>query len=436
MRRLQRLRPVLAALLVLGILVALGIELLRRDVARPPAPPLSIVVLPLANLSGDPAREDAVDDLTERLADALSRMVGAFVIAPSTAFTYKGKAVDVRRVGAELGVRYVLSGALRLQDARLVLSLRLADAPSAAQLWNEEFIADAQHVAALRDDVVSRVASRLGLRLITAEAQRSQREANGEPGAADLLTRARAALRWAGHGGDGVAKARPLLEEAVRRDADSAESWALLSHIYLDEIRFRADRELDLRRGAEAAERAVALAPESAEAHGAMARVLYNQGRMPQALARYERAIELNPNYPNWHAQRGAALVTLGRADEALQPIEYAMRLSPRDPQLPLWQMLQGAAYLHGQRDAEAIEVLTRSVEGNPRSAFGRLFLACALGLSGRAAEARPHVAELQRMQPGFTIERMRAREPSDEPVFLAQRQRIYEGLRRAGLPE
>jgi len=422
----------LAALLaVLGVFGALTL----RGPSAPPPPPLSVVVLPLANASGQAAREDAVDEMTERLADALSRMPGAMVIAPSTAFTYKGKAVDVRRVGAELAVRYVLEGSLRQHDERLVLNLRLADTSSAAQLWNQEFMVDARQ-AALREEVATRVAGSLGLRLISAEAQRSEREQAREPGAADLLTRARAALRWSGLGAEGVAKARPLLEEAVRRDANSAEAWALLSRVYLDEIRFRDDRAGDLQRAAEAADRALALAPLNAEAQGAKARVLYNHGRMPQALDAFERAIELNPSEPNWHAHRAAALITLGRPDEALHALESARRLSPRDPQLPLWQMFEGVAYLHLRRDAEAIEVLTRSVQGNPRSGFGHLFLASALGLSGRAEQGRQHVAELRRMHPEFTLARMREREPSDAPAFLAQRQRVYEGLRLAGLPD
>ena len=423
------------AVLVVAIATALAVHALYVP-SPPPAAPLSVVVLPLVNQGGDPAREDAADEMTEQLADALSRMPGALVIAPSTAFTYKGKSIDVRRVGSDLAVRYVLAGSLRQHDDRLALNLRLADASSAAQIWSEEFTADARRSTALGEAVATRVAASLGLRLVTAEAQRSERDKPADPSAADLLTRARAALRWSGAGSEGVAGARPLLEEAVRRDASSAEAWALLSRVYLDEIRFKVDREADLRRGADAADRALALAPHSADAQGAKARALYNQGRMPQALEAFERAIELNPSDPFWHANRGAALVTLGRPEEALRPLELARRVSPRDPQLPQWQMMEGVAYLQLARDAEAVELLTRSVQGNPHSAFGHLFLASALGLSGREEEGRQHVVELQRLQPGFTLAHMREREPSDAPAFRAQRERIYEGLRRAGMPE
>ena len=430
--------PLVAALLALVVLAALGAHFVRTPdrAVSAPAPTLSIVVLPLINLTGETARENDVDEMTERIAGALSRMSGTMVIAPSTAFTLKGRPVDVRRLGAELGVRYVLEGSLRLHEARFLLALRLADASKGAQLWSEEFAADSGQASVLRNEIVARVAASLGLRLISTEAQRSQQERPDDPGAVDLLTQARAALRWSGQGGQGVAKARLLLEEAVRRDDGLAEAWALLSWTHLDEVRFKTTREHDLPRAAQAAERALTLAPYSADAHGVKARLLYNQGRMALALAAFERAIELNPNDPVWHAHSGAALIMLGRSDEALRAIERASRLSPRDPQLSLWQMFRGVAYLHTGRDEEAIDWLVRAVDSNPKSAFNHLFLASALGNARRIEEARAQVAQLQQLHPGFTLAHFRAREPSDTPLFLAQRQRVYEGLRRAGMPE
>jgi Tfp pilus assembly protein PilF len=126
----------------------------------------------------------------------------------------------------------------------------------------------------------------------------------------------------------------------------------------------------------------------------------------------------------------------LGRPEEALPPIELAMRLSPRDPQMPSWRLFGGVAHLHLGDDATAIEWLTRSVEGNPKSAFARLFLASALGSAGRIAEAGLQVTQLQQLRPGFTLTQFRAAEPSDAPAFRAQRERVYEGLRRAGMPQ
>lgn len=427
-------KPVAAAFLALVLMAALGLQLLRRP--DPPfAPPrLSIVVLPVVNLTGDTAHENAADNLTEDLTAALSRMSGTTVIASRTAFTFKGKPIDVRGVGAELGVRYVLEGSLRRDDdPQLRLTVRLADTSNSAQLWTEHFAAGGGQVE-LRDEVVTRVAGSLGLRLISAEAHRSRRERPDDPDALDLLSRARALLRWKAH--RDMTEAQQLLEEAVRRDPGLAEAWGLLARAYTGEIRFSPTREQDLRRAGEATERALALAPDSADANGAKAWLLYNQGRMAQALVMFERAIELNPSDVTLLASSGAARVMLGQADEGIVAIEKAIRLSPRDPQLPWWQLYHGVADLHMGRNDAAVEWLARSVEGNPNSPFGRLFLASAYGAAGRLDEARAQMAKFQELRPGFTLSRFRAVEPSDAPAFKAQRERVYEGLRRAGMPE
>lgn len=170
---------------------AVGVVLLRGSDRVPDRTALSLVVLPIVNQTGDPAIENDVDEMTERLARSLARLPGAFVIAPSTAFTFKGRAVDVRRVGSELGVRYVLEGALRRQqDTRLQLTVGMADSTSAMQLWSETFETSAKDASELRTDVATRVAGSLGLRLVRLEAQRSQR-VQGQPDAAALLSRAR-----------------------------------------------------------------------------------------------------------------------------------------------------------------------------------------------------------------------------------------------------
>jgi len=426
-------RVVIVLLLAVAAAFAAWLWLVRdRPVA---APPQSIVVLPLLDQTAEPGLGDAVDEMSERLTHALSRISGTLVIAPSTAFTYKGRSPDVRRVGADLNVRYVLEGALRRQGAHYVLTMRLADTSNAAQLWTEDFATESTRSPEVRDEVASRVASSLRLGLIGAEA-RTARERYGDASALELLTRARAALRWAGFGDEAVSIARPLLEQAVQIDDRLAEAWVLLAHCYMDEIRFRGDGAADLAKAERAASRGLALAPDSADANGHAGKVHYNAKRVPQALVAFDRAIQLNPNDPYWHGHRAAALLVLGRAEEALAPLAVAHRLSPRDPQVPMWQMFEGVVNLHLGRDTAAIDVLSRSVQGNPRSAFGHLFLASALGLAGRSAEAQAEVAELQRLRPGFTIGAMRAREPSAEARFLAQRERVYEGLRRAGLPE
>lgn len=401
--------------------------------AEPRAPALSIVVMPVANLTGDPAHENVADDMTESLADALARTSGVAVIAPRTAFTFKGDPVDVRRIGRLLNVRYVLEGSLRLEDARPVLTMRLADASSAVQLWNQEFMPAT--IPELRAMVAGRVASTLGLQLVRADAW-ADRHRSIAPRAVELLGRARAVLRWSGKGTAGIAQARALLQEALRHDAAYGDAWAMLAFTYVNDVRFSATREEDLRLAADAVQRAVALAPDHDGVRLVEGRVQYEQGRMADALVAFEHAAELNPNNVGALGFRGAALVMLGRPEEALAQIEQAIRLSPRDPQIAVWQMFGGVAHLHQGQNAQAVEWLSRSVERYPMSPFGRLFLASALGASGRIAEAKAQMAQLQQLRPGFTLSRFRAAEPSDAVPFRAQRERVYEGLRRAGMPE
>ena len=435
-----RLAVAPAAVWIVSALLAalvIGAVTWHRLQQTQPNPTPSIIVLPLVNRAQGAVADDVVDELTERLTGSLSRVPGTLVIASGTAFSFKGQPVDARRAGAELGVRYVLEGSLRQQPLRLALDVRLVDASNAAQLWSEQFSAEPGDMSALRDDVLARVANSLGLRLINVEADRSRRQRPQDPGAADLLTRALAALRWSSQGEEGIKQARQLLEQAVQRDPKLAEAWALLAMTYLDHIRFSPEREQMLRRASDAAERARALAPDTALSHEALGKVLYNQGnKMAQALVEFDRGTELSPNDPVLHSQRGATLGMLGRSPEGLPAIERAMQLSPRDPLLPNWLMIKGAIYLHLQRDADAVQVLERSVQANPRSVLAHLYLASAYGLTGATQAARDQVAHLHASLPGFTITRMREREPSDNPAYRAQREHVYEGLRRAGLPD
>lgn len=425
------------AVVMAALLVAAGALALRQWGGPGPraggAPALSIVVMPVANFTSDPAHDNVVDDLTESLADALARASGVAVIAPRTAFTFKGSTVDVRQIGKLLNVRYVLEGSLRLEASQPVLTMRLADASSAVQLWSQEFSSAA--VPDLRGLVAGQVAGTLGLQLIRADTGANGHGATA-PKALEALSRARAVLRWAVRGPVGMAQARGLLQEALRHDAALTEAWALLASTYLYDVRFSPTRDQDLASADAAVQRALGLAPDHDGVRVVEGRVLYERGRMADALAAFDRAALINPNNVAALGFRGATLVMLGRPEEALLQIEQAIRLSPRDPQLAVWQMFGGVAHLHQGHHAAAIEWLAQAVEGHPASPFGRLFLASALGASGRIAEAKVQMAQLQQMRPGLTLGRFRAVEPSDAPAFLSQRERVYEGLRRAGMPE
>jgi TolB-like protein len=406
----------------------------ERPVAAAPSPRLSLVVLPFQNLDADPEQEYFADAITDDLTNGVSRL-GVMVIARSTASAYKGKTIDVRQVGSELGVRYVVEGTVRRAGGEVRVIARVADATTAANVWSETFDIDRQHLARLRDDFTARLGRFLNVELIHAMSEQSLQERRHNPEAVDFLMRAHA-LSFRTPRGEDVTELQRLYREALQRDDMLADAWIGLSFTHLRNVRFSPTHEQDLLHASAAAKRGIALNPRTPFAHLAMGWVLYESKRMDQALAAFEHAVVLNPNLPFAHASVAAGNLMLGRPENVFEPLRKAIRLSPRDAGLPMWQVTMGAAYLALERDAEAIDSLNRSVASNPRDPFSRMFLASALGLSGREVEANTQIAELRGLIPGFTIGQFKAAEPSDAPAFRMQRERVYEGLRRAGLSE
>ncbi|MCM2251931.1 MAG: winged helix-turn-helix domain-containing protein, partial [Ramlibacter sp.] len=309
--RQRRFRVAAGAMAALVLVFAVGlVGWQQTDLSSTAYPTHSLVVLPVVNQTGDPARDNAVDDLTEALIDSLGTIHRATVIAPGTAFQYKGRAADARSIGRELKVRYLLAGTLRMNGDRTVLAARLVSTETAVLLLSQDFPLGPGGMPELREDVLDGVAITLGLRLVHAEAERSGRAEAIR--AAETLSQARSILRWQPDAA-GVAKARALLEEAVRDDPRLPLGWAMLASTYLHDARFNAEREQQLKRAAEAIARAVAIAPDSAAVRMIEGRVLYEQGSMPQALAAFERCIEINPSHAWAHGLKAAALVMLGR---------------------------------------------------------------------------------------------------------------------------
>ena len=395
----------------------------------------SLVILPFQNLSGDPEQEYFADGITDDLTSSMSGRSPGRVISRNTAFAYKEKQVDVREVGRELDVRYVLEGGVERSGDRVRVTARLIDAPTAANLWTETFDIHRHDLDRLRDDVTARLARVLQIELIYAQEARSLRERPRDPTALDYLMRANAVWLRTPRGRD-LSETRHLFREALRHDDSLATAWIGLGMTYTRGLRFSPTREDDLVQANIAAERAMALTPGSPWAHILQGWLLYETKRMDRALAAFEHAARLNPNETWAYASIAAANIMLGRAENALEPLRKAERLSPKDPALARWQMFAGAAYVHLQRDAEAVDWLTRSAALNPHDLFTHLFLACAHAWLGREAEAKSALAELLRLKPDFTLTDFKAREPSDTPAFRAQRERLYEGLRRAGVPE
>jgi adenylate cyclase len=404
---------------------------------RTEAPRLSIVVLPFSNLSGDPSQDYFADGITEDLTSDLSRIAGSFVISRNTAFTFKGKAADVRQIGRELGVRYVLEGSVRRTGGTVRVNAQLIDAGTGAHLWVEQMDVD-QSTLALQDNfgIANRLARMLSVELVNVEGRRAPR---ADPDAVDLTMRGWSVLNG-GPNQDDAQRSVALFEDALRIDPDNSQARVGLAQALTLIYRNRWDPEPAkvLARADEAASRAIAAAPNYAHAHYVKAEVLGLSNRFDAALATYDRAIALDRNHAAAYVGRARNLNVIGRAADALAPIEKAIRLSPRDPELYVWYFVLCHANTHLARDAQAIEWCLKSLATGKTFYFAYVDLASAYAWRGQNVEAAAAVAELLKLRPGFTVQTLvqEGSGTSDNPAFRKEFQRIVEGARKAGLPE
>jgi TolB-like protein/class 3 adenylate cyclase len=408
-----------------------------QPAGRTEAPRLSIVVLPFSNLSGDPSQEYFADGITEDLTSDLSRITGSFVISRNTAFTLKGKAVDVRQLGRELGVRYVLEGSVRRMGGTVRVNAQLIDAGTGAHLWAEQMDVD-QSTLALQDNfgIANRLARMLSVELVNVEGRRSPR---ADPDAVDLTMRGWSVLNG-GPNKEDVQRSVALFEDALRIDPDNSQASVGLAQALTLVYRNRWDPEPAkvLARADEAATRAIATAPNYAQAHYVKAEVLGLSRRFDAALAAYDSAIALDRNHAAAYVGRARNLNVIGRAADALAPVERAIRLSPRDPELYVWYFVLCHANTHLARDAQAIDWCLKSIATGKTFYFAYVDLASAYAWRGQQAEAAAAVAELLKLRPGYTVQTLvqEGSGVSDNPAFRKEFQRIVEGARKAGLPE
>jgi adenylate cyclase len=402
-------------------------------------PPLSIVVLPFTNAGRDSEQEYFAEGMTEDLTTDLSRIPGSFVIAPSTAFSYRGKAVDVRQIGRELSVRYVLQGSVRRITESLRINAQLVEAANASQLWAERFEGEIAQLAKVQDQVTQRIAGALNVALIDAESQRALRERPHNPNVVDLTLRGWALLNKPASR-ESMQRAREQFEEALRLSPDHLPALNGLANVMLIEwgsTWYRGSSDEHLEALDRIVTKALTIKPDDALAtyfHGYVLKRLRKD--LNQALAAFERAIAIDPNLAVAHNYVGQIKVFLGRASEAAEHTLKAIQLSPRDPQLAEWYYQLGITYIHQQRFDEAVEWARRGVQVNPNLRYPYRVLAAALALSGRVDEARMVAAEMLRRYPKETISTFMTREPWTDPVYRAGQDHEIAGMRLAGIPE
>ena len=405
---------------------------------RPLSPPrLSIVVLPFASLCGDPEQDYFVDAVTENLTAEISCLPDYFVISCKTAFAYKGKAVDAREIGRELGVRYVLQGSIQSRADRLRISAQLIDAESGAHLWAERFDKLRADLFDMQDEITARLARDMDVELVVAETRRLEREGPKELGSVDLALRAWT-IFFNKVSAAGAREARAIFEEALRIDGTNVDVLMGLVEGHTFEVNsYMSPTPAEQVRLAEAAmSKASELAPLTARMHFCRSALLVALRAPEQALREIELATSLDRNLPYVHMRAGWVKIFLGRAEEAEGHVNQAMRLSPRDRLLGNWYGILGLADLHLGRIDKAVDRLGKSVEIAPNLELPYFLLAAALALDGRESEAARACEVGRRLAPIFRIGKCRAEVQSDNPVFLLQREQLYEGLKRAGLPE
>jgi TolB-like protein/class 3 adenylate cyclase/Flp pilus assembly protein TadD len=397
---------------------------------------LSIVVLPFANLSGDPEQEYFADGLTDDLTTDLSQWRGSFVIARSTAFNYKGKAVDATQIGLKLHVRYVVQGSVRRSKNRVRVGIQLIDTETGGHLWAERFDRDIADLLEMQDEITGRIA--LALHYKFTEMGRRRAERSNRPDALDLEFRGLAALYKTSSRAT-LEMARGFFEEALQIDNCSARAWAGLSEAHAGIVlgRWSEEPANQLQAAEDAAERALACDPTNPAAHMAKAAVLFAEIKLEAALVEYRRAIELGYGWPMAYARMGILNALLGRPEETFPLVEKAIRLSPHDSNLGEWYVSIGIAWFMMDRLEEAIIWLRRSTEANPELGINYSALASACSLAGRNEEAGDALSAYIGLHPKLTINTLRSSPRySDHPVYLTWRERFYEGLRKAGLPE
>jgi len=403
----------------------------------PPALPLpnkpSIVVLPFQNMSGDQEQEYFADGLTENLTTDLSRFPGIFVIGRNTAFTFKGKTIDLKLVGRELGVRYALEGSVQCGGDRIRVSVQLIDAQSGGHLWAERFDRERGDLFQVQDEISRRVAYSLTRQLNKAELERGQRERSGNPDSVDLVLRARASELGGTHPDKQAAQLK-LCEQAVQLDSRNADAWAGIATIKASAvlIGWSETPSEDLRSAMAAYEQALAINPYHPLAVSAKGRIFLAQRNFAAALEAFEHAVELNPSHPEYRQMAGMAKIILGRAEEALESLNEAIRLSPRDLHIADSYMGMGVAYWELERYPEALDWFERSKSQNPRVEVTKFFLASTYLRMGEQEKANAAVRDVLQTKPDWTTKLVESSYPLRSASLVA----LVDDLRKAGLPD
>jgi adenylate cyclase len=402
------------------------------------APRLSIVVLPFANLTDDQHQQYFADGITDDLTTDLSRISDIFVIARNTAFTYKGKSVDVTRIGRELGVRYVLEGSIRRSAETVRVNAQLVDAQTGAHLWAERFDRDLGNLLDLQNEITGRIARALQSQLVIAEARRSV----DRPDAEDYILRGRAALTKP-ISRENYAEAETSFEHALALDPAATEAQIGLARVLvaraLDQM--SNSNDADIKRAEDLIAHLLTIVPNNPWVHHIKAQTLRARFRYEEAILEYEAVIALDRNFADAYAYLAWCKLVTGSLDEVISLEERAIRLSPRDPIIASWYYDLGVLHLLQSRTSEAIAWFEKARITDSGYTFVHRWLAAAYGLAGNTSRASEELAEARRVSSvNSSIARLNSapsqqwlQGPKIRPLAEAT---YFVGLRKAGMPE
>ena len=413
------------------------------------SPRASIMVLPFRNVSDNPGQDYFADAVTDDITTDLSRLSDTLVISPATAFTYKGKAIDPRQIRREFGVRYLLEGSIRKDGIQVQTNAQLVDTSNAAHIWADRFDTELAVLSDLQDAITGRIASSLQIQLVKAESRRANAEQATDPDAIDQRLHAMAIIA-ASPSPEHSLSARQHLEDSVRLDPRSAESWALLANVLINDylnhwnetkVSLQGGQNL-LQRAADAVKEALKIDPSVAMAHHADGFVRRAKGDHQGALDAFDRAVQLDPNFARAWSQKANQLVMVGRAKEAPPLVLKAITLSPRDPYLGSFYWVIGRAYFVMKDYENSIIWLRKAVELMPNRWFSRAFLLAAYAHTGghQQAEGIAALGDYINVFNGYTVQRIREMYekelPHTDAAMQTSIQELYNGLRLAGVPE
>jgi adenylate cyclase len=393
----------------------------------------SIAVLAFQNMSGDAEQEYFADGIAEDIITTLSKSRWLFVIARNSSFTYKGHAVDIKQVGRELGVRYVLEGSVRKAGNRLRITGQLVEAATGSHLWAERYDRAVEDIFAVQDEITHSIIGAIAPGILAAEIQRSQGKEAAELGQWERLMRAHWHIRRFTR--EDSSEAIRLLDELLRRQPDNALALADLAFsLHFAALFGWTDRPAAAKaRMSEAARRAVASDEQEAAAHTSLAIHELFLGQHDNAIRRLLRAIELDPNSTFARGYLGAAYAFGGECDRAIENVQEAIRLSPRDFLMVVWFTVSAWAYLSAEKFEQAADCGRRAIDCNPAFPDAHGTFAVASAYLGQMADARAGLEEFMRLMPGLVAGDERLIRPFRRP---ADRARFLDGLRKAGLPD